>query len=459
MLATDRVRYVGEPVALVLAETRSAAEDAAELVWVDYEETAAVSSLDDALAAGAQPVHPEAPGNLLLDLFMFQEPALEDIFTRAAVVVDGVFDSGRVTAAPMEGRGVVAEWDRREGRLTLHMSTQVPHIVRTAVADTLGLAENLVRVVAPDVGGGFGQKCAVGREEIAVAAAAALTRRPVKWVEDRRENLLAAFQGHEQRHRVRAGFDAEGTILGLSTDIWCDVGAYHCYPFTGGVEPLMAATEMPGPYRLQHYSARTRAVASNKPPMAPYRGVSRPQITLAMERIMDKAAVRLGLDPAEIRRRNLIRRDEFPYRGATGILYDEGSYLEALEGVVAAAGYESLRRNTVPPTLRPATARLSSGSVCLCSPRHRLRDTGVRPAAHGHHPGVRDRPRPHRPLWGGHRPRRDGLTWSGARHDPCPDGRRPVAADPDPGPGGPRGHRRRPLRLGNLRQQVGGAVG
>ena len=170
-----------------------------------------------------------------------------------------------------------------------------------------------------------------------------LTRRPLKWVEDRRENLVTAFQGHEQRHHVRAGFDSDGTLLGLSTDIWCDVGAYHCYPFTGGVEPLMAATEMPGPYRLQHYSARTRAVATNKPPMAPYRGVSRPQITLAMERVMDKAAAQLGMDPAEMRRRNLIKRDEFPYRGATGILYDEGSYLEALEDVMATAGYESLR--------------------------------------------------------------------------------------------------------------------
>jgi carbon-monoxide dehydrogenase large subunit len=236
------------------------------------------------------------------------------------------------------------------------MSTQVPHIVRTAIADTLGLAEHLVRVVAPDVGGGFGQKCAVGREELAVAAAAALTRRPVKWVEDRRENLLSAFQGHEQRHHVRAGFDAAGTLLGLATDILCDVGAYHCYPFTGGVEPLMAATEMPGPYRLHHYSARTRAIATNKPPMAPYRGVSRPQITLAVERIMDKAAVRLEMDPAEIRRRNLIRRDEFPYRGATGILYDEGSYLEALDGVVAQAGYASLREEQ-----RAASATAADG--------------------------------------------------------------------------------------------------
>ncbi len=347
LLARDRVRYVGEPLALVLARTRSAAEDAADLVWVEYDETPAVSSIDDALADGAEPVHNEAPGNVLLDLPMFQDAALDEILAGASVVVEGIFDSGRVTAAPMEGRGVVAELDRRDGRLSLHASTQVPHIVRTAIADTLGLAEHLVRVIAPDVGGGFGQKCAVGREELAVAAAAVLTRRPLKWVEDRRENLQAAFQGHEQRHSVRAGFDAEGTLLGLATDIWCDVGAYHCYPFTGGVEPLMAATEMPGPYRLQHYSARTRAIATNKPPMAPYRGVSRPQITLAMERVMDKAAARLGMDPAEVRRRNLIGRAEFPYRGATGIVYDEGSYLEALEDVMTAADYQSLRERRI----------------------------------------------------------------------------------------------------------------
>ncbi len=173
LLATDRVRYVGEPLALVLARTRGAAEDAADLVWVEYDETPAVSSIDDALADGAEPVHADAPGNVLLDLPMFQDAALDDILAGAAVVVDGIFDSGRVTAAPMEGRGVVAEWDRRDGRLSLHASTQVPHIVRTAIADTLGLAEHLVRVIAPDVGGGFGQKCAVGREELAVAAAAA----------------------------------------------------------------------------------------------------------------------------------------------------------------------------------------------------------------------------------------------------------------------------------------------
>src|SRR5207249_263199 len=183
-----------------------------------------------------------------------------------------------------------------------------------------------IRVVAPDVGGGFGLKCVIGREELVVALVAHKLRRPVKWIEDRQENLTASFQGHEQRHRLRGAFDAAGTLLGVDADIACDVGAYSCYPFTCGVEPLMAASEFPGPYRLSRYRVRARAVATNKPPTAPYRGVSRPQITFAMERLMDKAARRLGIDRVEIRMRNLIAANEFPYTTVTGLEYDAGSY-------------------------------------------------------------------------------------------------------------------------------------
>ena len=268
-----------------------------------------------------------------------------------------------------------------EGRLIVHMSTQVPHIVRTAIADTLGLAEHLVRVVAPDVGGGFGQKCAVGREELAVAAAAALTRRPVKWMKDRRENLLSAFQGHEQRHHVRAGFDAAGTLLGLATDILCDVGAFHCYPFTGGVEPLMAATEMPGPSKLHHYSARTRAIATNKPPMAPYRGVSRPRS-------------RWQWSGSWTRRRFAWRWTRRRYGGGTSS-DAMSSPTEAPPGSSTTRGATS-KRSTV-WWLKPAMRRCERSSVGFChSSRwsashwgrvgrvlrtHRIRHPGVRAAA------------------------------------------------------------------------------
>jgi carbon-monoxide dehydrogenase large subunit len=344
LLAGDAVRFVGEPVAMVLADSRYAAEDGGEEVVVDYEPLEVVSSIETALGPGAPVVHAGLGHNRLLDLTMYEDDELDGIMSAAPLVVNASFSSGRVTAVPLEGRASLAEWDRREERLTVHVSTQVPHLVRTTLADVLGIAEDAVRVVAPDVGGGFGLKCVVGREEVLVAAAALRLRRPVKWVEDRHENLTASFHGHEQRYDVRAAFGAEGTMLGLDVDISCDVGAYSCFPFSCGVEPLMAATELPGPYRLRHYRARTRAVATNKPPIAPYRGVSRPQITFVMERLMHEAAARLDIGAVEIRRRNLIAAREFPYVSVTGLVYDPGSYRESLDLCAAKLGDESWRR-------------------------------------------------------------------------------------------------------------------
>ena len=344
LLAFDAVRHVGEPIAMVLAETRYAAEDGAEEVLVDYDPAEAVSSMEAALAAGGPRVHQEIDHNLLLDVAMYDDAELDEILSGAALTVDASFTTGRVTALPIEGRASLAQWDRRDARLTVYVSTQVPHLVRTTIADVLGIPEDVVRVIAPDVGGGFGLKCVVGREELLVAGAALRLRRPVKWVEDRQENLTASFHGHEQRYDVRAAFDAEGVMLGLDADIFCDVGAYSCYPFSCGVEPLMAATEMPGPYRLRRYRARARAVATNKAPMAPYRGVSRPQITLVMERLMDMAATRLGMDPVEIRRRNLIELHEFPYTSVTGLVYDPGSYRESLDLCAVKLDHQTWKR-------------------------------------------------------------------------------------------------------------------
>jgi carbon-monoxide dehydrogenase large subunit len=318
VLAGERVRFTGEPVALVLADDPYRAEDGAELVVVDFTEL-----------PSSAPVHDEAPDNCLVDLVMFDDPRVPGIIETAPVAITARFDSARLAALPLEGRACLAEWDDRDDQLVLHVSTQVPHQVRTGVAQALRLPERCVRVIAPDVGGGFGLKCVVGREEVAVAAAAYRLRRPVRWIEDRQENLTASFHGHEQRYTVRAAFSADGQILALDADIECDTGAYSAFPFTCAVEPLMAATELPGIYRVPAYRARGRAVASHKPPTAPYRGVSRPQIVLVMERLMEKAAARLGLDPLDVRRRNMIT--VFPYTGANGITYDEGSYLESLD--------------------------------------------------------------------------------------------------------------------------------
>jgi carbon-monoxide dehydrogenase large subunit len=335
VLAAGRTRYVGEPVALVVAGDAYTAEDATEAVRVSYQELAAVTSVEKALSPGAPAVHPQVGKNLLLDVTLFRQgKEVEDIeaaIGSADVVVEATFSSARLSALPLEGRVCLAEWVDRDGQLVVHASTQVPHQLRTALSESIGLRENQVRVIVPEVGGGFGLKCVVGREEVAIAGAALRLGRPVRWVEDRYENLVASFHGHEQEHRVRAGFSHSGHLLALSADIYCDVGAYSAFPFTCGVEPLMAASEMPGPYRLARYAAHARAVATNKAPTAPYRGVSRPQITLVMERLMDKAARRLDLDPVEIRRRNLIQGDDFPYLGVTGITYDPGSYRESLD--------------------------------------------------------------------------------------------------------------------------------
>jgi carbon-monoxide dehydrogenase large subunit len=361
LLARDRVRHAGEPVALVVAETPHAAEDGAERVAVEYDPGPAVTSIDAALADGAPTVHDE--GNVLLDVDFHDDPGLDAALDDAALALEETFDSARLTALPMEGRACLAEWDDRDQRLTLWTSTQVPHLVRTTVAALLRIPEHRLRVVAPDVGGGFGQKCVVAREEALTCVAARIAGGPVKWVEDRQENLVSGYQGHEQRFHVRAGFDAEGRITAVAADILCDVGAYSTHPFTCGVEPLMAATELLGPYAVRCYRARARAVASNKPPMAPYRGVSRPQMVLAMERLLQKAALRLDLDPVEIRRRNLIPQDKFPWTGPAGLVIDRGSYHEALEmcaDALDAAGFAARRR-----AARDEGRLLGLGIVCF----------------------------------------------------------------------------------------------
>ncbi len=330
MLAHDRVRYAGEPIAAVVAESRYLAEDAAEAVLVDIAEGAAVTSLDE-LGGDLPVLHDEAPDGVLVDLQMFSDDLLDDALAKAPLLLEETFRSGRVNASPMETRHCLAEWVDRDEQLVLTMSTQVPHQARSGVAQALGVPERQVRVIAPDVGGGFGQKCVVGREEVVAAAIAARLRHAVRWAEDRQENLTASFHGREQEYVVRAGFDEDGRLIGIDADIRCNIGAYSAYPFSCGVEPLMAATELPGLYKVPRYAARARGFATNKPPTAPYRGVSRPQIVMVMEGLMDKAATRLGLDRVEIRRRNTIQPEDFPYTGSNGITYDPGSYVESLQ--------------------------------------------------------------------------------------------------------------------------------
>jgi carbon-monoxide dehydrogenase large subunit len=340
VLARDRVVFAGQPVALATPATEARAEDLAEQVFVDIDAAEAVIGITEALAEGAPQVHPEAPGNVLVEGRM-RTPGVDAAFAAAAAVIEMDLTSHRQSAMPLEPRGGVADYDAATGRVTLHASVQMPHMLRTGLADVLGLPEADLRVVAPDVGGGFGQKMSLFPEYVALVWAARHLRRKLAWIEDRRENFLASSHSRDQRFHVRGAFDAEGRLLAVDADLCSNVGAFSCYPVTCGVEPLMAFAELPGPYGFAEYGVRSRGVTTNTCMMAPYRGVARPMLTLTMEQMMDRAAARLGLDPVEIRRRNLIAA--FPHRSPTGLVYDEGSYLDSMEAAVRVADYPAFR--------------------------------------------------------------------------------------------------------------------
>jgi aerobic carbon-monoxide dehydrogenase large subunit len=340
LLPVDRVSFCGQALAVVVADDPALAEDVAEQIVVDIDMTEAIVGFDAALAPGVAPIHPDAASNVLVEGRM-RTPGLDAAFAQAAEVVTLDLRSHRQSAAPLENRGGVAHYDAVSGRVTLSASVQMPHMLRTGIADVLGMAESDLRVIAPDVGGGFGQKMPLFPEYVVLVWLARRLRRDVAWIEDRRENFLAAAHGRDQAFSLRGAFSRDGRLLGLDADLLSNVGAFSCYPVTCGVEPLMAFAELPGPYDFSEYAVRSRGVATNTCMMAPYRGVSRPMLTFAMERLMEVAAKRLGIDSVEIRRRNLIR--SFPHRSPTGLTYDEGSYLQAMEVAVDAIDLPGFR--------------------------------------------------------------------------------------------------------------------
>ena len=331
VLARERVRFVGEPVAAVLADDPYAAEDAAERVFVDYEPLPVLADAEAALAG--TPLFEGWRDNRYVEGRM----AGGDIEAARRAAVHSVrrtYRTQRQAGVPMECRGVVAHRDPASSDLTVWSSTQIPHLLRTYLAEELKWPETRLRVVAPEVGGGFGVKGHVFVEEVLVTWLALQTGRPVKWIEDRREHLIASIHARDHVHVLEAYLDAEGRLLGLSADITVDVGAYAVWPFTAGSDPGMVAKVLPGPYHLPAYEAVYRAVATNKCPIGTYRGVGRPSAVFSQERLMDDIAREIGLDPVALRRRNLVR--DFPYRNVLGFVYDSGSYLEALDRAAAA---------------------------------------------------------------------------------------------------------------------------
>jgi aerobic carbon-monoxide dehydrogenase large subunit len=341
-LARGKVRHVGEAVAAVLADSRALAEDAAERVAVDYRPLDPVVDPEAALAEGATLVHDEAGTNALAAR-QFAHGDAEAAMAAAPIRVGGRFRVRRKTPAAMEPRACLAEWDRRREALTLTTTTQVPGIIRDLLADLFDMPGHRIRVVAPDVGGGFGGKASLYQEEILVAALARHLRRAVRWTGTRLEDLSTTSQAFDEIVDAELGLDPEGHILALTAEAIGDVGAYSIYPWTAALEPVQVVSFLPGPYRVPAYRGRVRAVATNKAPTGPYRGVGRPVAAFVAERLIDMAARKLGLDPVEMRRRNLVRPDEFPYRAASGIVWDRSGFIECLEGACAAIGYKALR--------------------------------------------------------------------------------------------------------------------
>jgi carbon-monoxide dehydrogenase large subunit len=340
ILADGVVRFVGEPIAAVLAASREEAEDIADRVEVEIEQTPPVVDARTGVAPGAAAVHAEAPGNVIVE-GRVKTPGFDARAAAAARRVKVDIRSRRQNALPLETRAAHAAWDPTSRRVTLHCATQTPHAMRTIIAELIGMPESDLRVIAPDVGGGFGQKMSLAPEFVLVTWLARKYRTSVAWTEDRRENLVACFHSRDQYISLEGAFDADAKLLSLSTDILANIGAYSCYPTTCGVEPLMAMAEMPGPYDVREYACVSRGVLTNTCPMAPYRGVSRPVITFTIERLMDKAAAAFGIDPVEIRRRNLIRT--FPYTSAMGLVFDEATYVETMEKAVDAADVPAFR--------------------------------------------------------------------------------------------------------------------
>ena len=345
-VAADTVRYAGEIVAVVAAASRYLAEDAAALVEADYEPLPVVGDARSALREGAPLVHEHAPGNVLFRTEWSSGEGDEgerERFERAPIRVRFACRHPRVSGMPMEGCGAVAVWDRTDGTLQFFSSTQVPHLLRDGLARSLGVAASRIRVVAPDVGGGFGPKMQLFPEEAAVAALAMRLARPVKWVQDRMEHLQAAFHSRDATVEAEAAAEPDGRIAGLRARAVCDVGAYSSFPLGCSLDPQTAGVALPGPYRIPWYHYTGLAVATHKFPTGAYRGVGAPLGPLVTEELMRRIARAAGLDPVEARRRNLLRPEELPHESPGGALYDSGDYPALLESALERAPYAGWR--------------------------------------------------------------------------------------------------------------------
>src|SRR5262245_32817103 len=342
VLARDRVRYAGEPIAAVAAETAHAAEDALAAIRVAYEKLPTIVDQEGAIKEGAPRLHDMVPSNIA---FRFHRAGgdVARAFTQGDVVIRRRFANNRVTAAPLEGRVVLSDFDDRAGRLTHHTSSQLPHAHARSLSECLGLPLHKLRLIAPDIGGGFGAKLGFYAEDVMCALLALRTGRPCAWAEGRPESFLATTHGRDQIQYAELAAQRDGRIIGLRTRLIADLGAY-ALGMGPGVPAINAGLSVTGPYRISNVETEVIGVYTNRTPTGPYRGAGHPEASFLIERIVDDLARELALDPVEVRRRNFVPSSAMPYRLPTGLTLDSGDYAANMNAALALAGYAELRQ-------------------------------------------------------------------------------------------------------------------
>src|SRR5438105_1562382 len=339
-LATDKLRHVGELAAMCVGPTRAQAEDLAASVTLDLEELPAVYDMLEARKSSTVLVHEHWGDNVFLETFI--DVDISKAFD-APIKVSREIRTARQCMAPIEGRGVVAFWDTRLEQLTVYSACQMPHIVRTGLSECLGLEEGQVRIIAPDVGGGFGYKGILLPEEICLGWLAMRCSHPVRWIEDRREHLIAGANCREHHYRITAYAERDGRLRGIDCEAAVDSGAYSSYPFSACLEAAQIASILPGPYDFPAYRCRTFSVATNKCPILPYRGVARTGVCFALELVLDAIAREAGIEPHEVRERNLVRPEQMPFDNITNKHFDSGDYPQSVRRAVAAIDLPDIR--------------------------------------------------------------------------------------------------------------------
>ena len=341
-LAVGKVRYTGDAVAVVVAEERYIARDALDLIEVDFEPLPVVVDAEQAIQPGAPQLHDEVPNNTTF-VWKVGGGDIDKAFREAEVVVKERILNQRLIPNAIEPRGMVAQYTPGSGDLILWTATQIPHLVRLLLSMVIGIPEHKVRVIAPEVGGGFGSKLYLYPEEVIVATLARLTGRPVKWIEERRENYVATTHGRDQVQYVEVAAKRDGTITGLRVKSIANMGAYLS-TFAPGIPTILFGLMLAGNYRIPNIACEVTGVHTNTTLVDAYRGAGRPEATYLVERAVDLTARELGIDPAEIRRRNFVPANAFPHTTATGVTYDSGNYQPTLDKALEIAGYQQLRQ-------------------------------------------------------------------------------------------------------------------